>query len=69
MRWYRKFNRLVAIAKGDAADAPDRYATLDDVYNAIPRDVDREIANDIINSLTICDPAVGSGHFLVSCAQ
>ena len=23
-------------------------------------------ANDIINSLTLCDPAVGSGHFLVS---
>ena len=23
-------------------------------------------ANDIINSITICDPAVGSGHFLVS---
>ena len=27
---------------------------------------DRKEANDIINSLTICDPAVGSGHFLVS---
>ena len=26
----------------------------------------RQQANDIINSLTICDPAVGSGHFLVS---
>ncbi len=62
----QKFNRLVAIAKGDAEDAPQRYATLDDVYNAIGRDVEREIANDIINSLTICDPAVGSGHFLVS---
>ena len=24
------------------------------------------IQNTIINSLTICDPAVGSGHFLVS---
>ena len=29
------------------------------------RDVRTE-ANDIINSLRICDPAVGSGHFLVS---
>ena len=27
---------------------------------------DRTEANDIINSLRICDPAVGSGHFLVS---
>ncbi len=26
----------------------------------------RQYANDVINSLTICDPAVGSGHFLVS---
>ncbi|MCH7962990.1 MAG: Eco57I restriction-modification methylase domain-containing protein [Bacteroidetes bacterium] len=27
----------------------------------------REEANKIINELKICDPAVGSGHFLVSC--
>jgi len=27
---------------------------------------DKKQANTIINSLTICDPAVGSGHFLVS---
>ena len=27
---------------------------------------EREEANSIINSLRICDPAVGSGHFLVS---
>ncbi len=26
----------------------------------------RKQANELINSLTICDPAVGSGHFLVS---
>jgi adenine-specific DNA-methyltransferase len=26
----------------------------------------RQQANNIINSITICDPAVGSGHFLVS---
>lgn len=49
-----------------AADAPDAYKTLDDVYNAIGRQVDTATANRIINSLTICDPAVGSGHFLVS---
>ena len=27
---------------------------------------DYKEANEIINSLTVCDPAVGSGHFLVS---
>ncbi|MBK0382871.1 Eco57I restriction-modification methylase domain-containing protein [Pedobacter sp. SD-b] len=27
---------------------------------------DRKEANDIVNSIKICDPAVGSGHFLVS---
>ncbi|TGL17919.1 class I SAM-dependent DNA methyltransferase [Leptospira yanagawae] len=34
-----------------------------DLYNKID---DRKEANDIINSIKICDPAVGSGHFLVS---
>jgi adenine-specific DNA-methyltransferase len=37
--------------------------TLSDVYNEIE---DIYEANRIINSLKICDPAVGSGHFLVS---
>jgi len=37
--------------------------TLNDVYNQIK---DRKEANDIMNNLKICDPAVGSGHFLVS---
>ena len=36
---------------------------IDDVYNKIEV---RNEANSIINSLKICDPAVGSGHFLVS---
>ncbi len=36
---------------------------IDDVYDKIE---DRKEANQIINSLKICDPAVGSGHFLVS---
>jgi len=38
---------------------------LDDLYNKIG-DIDKKEANTIINSLKICDPAVGSGHFLVS---
>ena len=36
---------------------------IDDVYDKIE---DKEEANKIINELKICDPAVGSGHFLVS---
>jgi len=35
----------------------------DEIYNLIDN---KEEANQIINSLKICDPAVGSGHFLVS---
>lgn len=37
--------------------------TITDLYNKIE---DIKEANIIINSLRICDPAVGSGHFLVS---
>ena len=36
---------------------------LDDLYESIK---DKKEGNAIINSLRICDPAVGSGHFLVS---
>ncbi|MGE0087624.1 MAG: Eco57I restriction-modification methylase domain-containing protein [Desulfococcaceae bacterium] len=35
----------------------------DELYNRIE---DQKEANEIVNSLKICDPAVGSGHFLVS---
>lgn len=37
--------------------------TLEDLYDKIE---DRKEANNIVNSIKICDPAVGSGHFLVS---
>ena len=37
--------------------------TFNDLYDRID---DKEEANRIIDSITICDPAVGSGHFLVS---
>jgi type I restriction-modification system DNA methylase subunit len=37
--------------------------TIDELYDKID---DRKEANEIVNSLKICDPAVGSGHFLVS---
>ncbi|TYP93525.1 Eco57I restriction-modification methylase [Fodinibius salinus] len=46
----------------------EEYLSFDDIYNRIGRaDTDIEKANEIVNSITICDPAVGSGHFLVSC--
>jgi hypothetical protein len=45
-------------------DAKDwKCETINDVYNKIE---DIKEANWIVNSLRICDPAVGSGHFLVS---
>ncbi len=37
--------------------------TLEELYDKIE---DRNEANQIVNSIKICDPAVGSGHFLVS---
>ena len=37
--------------------------TLEEIYDKIE---DRKEANKIVNSVKICDPAVGSGHFLVS---
>jgi len=37
--------------------------SIDELYDKIE---DRAEANRIVNSLRICDPAVGSGHFLVS---
>jgi adenine-specific DNA-methyltransferase len=37
--------------------------TIDELFDNIK---DKKEANTIINSLKICDPAVGSGHFLVS---
>ena len=36
---------------------------LDDLYDKISN---RKEANELINTIKICDPAVGSGHFLVS---
>ncbi len=40
---------------------------IDSLYDKIKAGTEgRQEANNIINSLKICDPAVGSGHFLVS---
>jgi len=41
--------------------------TLDDLTNHLGKNTEEiKEANNIFNSLRICDPAVGSGHFLVS---
>ena len=40
-----------------------KISNFEELYEKIE---DRKEANTIINSLKICDPAVGSGHFLVS---
>jgi adenine-specific DNA-methyltransferase len=39
---------------------------INDIYELIPQKISRKQANEIVNSIKICDPAVGSGHFLVS---
>jgi len=40
--------------------------TVTDVYNRIGNGIGKESINEVINNLKICDPAVGSGHFLMS---
>ena len=48
-------------------DFPDvTMHAINDIYALIPQKISRKKANEIINSIKICDPAVGSGHFLVS---
>ena len=60
------FNRHLKNEKALPANTPDTFKSLDDVYNAIGGTINKDTANNIINKITICDPAVGSGHFLVS---
>jgi very-short-patch-repair endonuclease len=66
---------LNPLSRGDFSlpDKPENeqnifFKSLDDVYEQIGQDrlFTRQQANNIINSIKICDPAVGSGHFLVS---
>lgn len=55
--------RKAVVDKFNEAYPEWKCTNLSDVYNKID---DKEKANTIFNSLRICDPAVGSGHFLVS---
>ncbi len=43
-----------------------KIETIEDIYRLIPNKITIKTANEIVNSIKICDPAVGSGHFLVS---
>ncbi|MFC2188146.1 Eco57I restriction-modification methylase domain-containing protein [Fulvivirgaceae bacterium LMO-SS25] len=62
---------LNPLSRGDFQEkslSKGEFKTLDDVYDQIGegRMFTRKQANEIVNSIKICDPAVGSGHFLVS---
>ena len=43
------------------AGGEEKFSSLNDIYNTIGKTISLPQANDIINSLKICDPAVGSG--------
>ena len=58
----RQSIRLAVVQKFNEAKKWD-IKNFDELYNKIE---DKNEANNIINDLKICDPAVGSGHFLVS---
>lgn len=60
-----KFNDYLAPVLGKKA-GEKVCNSIEEVYEHIIRKVSIEDANKLINSLKICDPAVGSGHFLVS---
>jgi adenine-specific DNA-methyltransferase len=54
--------------EGGRGEDSSQYSSFNDVYNAIGsrRDFSHEEAAALVNAIKICDPAVGSGHFLVS---
>jgi len=59
----RETIRRAVVAKFQTRPKFAKVKDFEDLYDRID---DRKEANQIINSLKICDPAVGSGHFLVS---
>jgi hypothetical protein len=62
----QKFNE--AKAEKNKSEEQNNYENFTDVYNAIGNrgDFTHEEAAALVNDIKICDPAVGSGHFLVS---
>ncbi len=62
----RETIRKAVVQKFDQ-DFPDlKISRIEDIYEFIPQKITKKKANELINSIKICDPAVGSGHFLVS---
>src|SRR5690554_6892383 len=56
-----------AVVQKFSQEFPDyKINRIEDIYDLIPQKISRKKANEVVNSLKICDPAVGSGHFLVS---
>ena len=53
----------------------DKFGTSYKDFNELAEDFDYTVksrckeVNDMINSIRVCDPAVGSGHFLCLCTQ
>ncbi|MDI1254547.1 MAG: Eco57I restriction-modification methylase domain-containing protein [Flavobacterium sp.] len=58
-----KFNEELS---GDEKKSFDTFADLRNYTSRLFKTQEVLKANEVINSLRICDPAVGSGHFLVS---
>ncbi len=58
-----KFNQFLS---GNNSRMFDKFEDVKNYTSRLFKTQDILKANDIINSLRICDPAVGSGHFLVS---
>ncbi len=63
MTMSREVVRQAIIDKFNIAHPEWHCQTWDELYNKIS---DKQEANQIINNITVCDPSVGSGHFLVS---
>jgi len=61
----RKTIRDAVIQRFKTLQGFENLAKFSDLYNNIHK-IGIEKANEIFNSIKICDPAVGSGHFLVS---
>ncbi|MFN6378546.1 MAG: Eco57I restriction-modification methylase domain-containing protein [Flavobacteriales bacterium] len=62
----RETIRRAVVQKFDQLYPEYTISTLEEIHGLIPQKISKKKANEIINSLKICDPAVGSGHFLVS---
>lgn len=64
----RETIRMAVVDKFNETENGHIYTNFDDLKRNLPRRTKEDIewANHIVNSIRICDPSVGSGHFLVS---